>query len=800
VVTEKSEVIRTPQPDDGKPKEENGTAVAPRKALATNAILQEKLSWYLDTVEIHLISSISAASQSFFAALGSLKEIHSQAADSVQKIQNLRAELAQLDQDMAMGRLEIIRLRQRRQNLHRLGCATKQMQDVIKGAAHCESLVDQGELETSLDRLAVLEDYICGHLDTTQDYSWLTTEKPEHLIDIRKLKALEGFGRGVNQLRERIGAGFQVRFLDILLSDLRNHVSGTTNNDTLLRWAWASQRYRGLSKQRPSVSTVYLESSAKLRENLSTVLVGLKRAKSTLAAASAFREAISKEMKSIIRRHLPSSSDDDAESTLSSSTRSSRAPLSQHDKSAILARNLRNLGADDAEELLTKAYCGVGEAIRRLQFQCKLLLDLSSDQSLSPGKSPTQQQPMTSLDGSLKEPPVQRAPSPNLQELTEALDLSSLLGQAVDVAQSQINKVLKVRSEQSSRLDMHHFLRYFTLNRLFADECEAVSGRSGAALKGIINAQITDFVHILADSERQSLAQAMESDKWDAKDFNDEDTKVLNNILAAMSSDPPAYISQSYIWDDPHTNGTAPETSNGTPTKKKMRPAIIDEERFILAPSVIFLIHGISRFEILVACMPSIAADLSQVLVDYLKLFNSLSCQLILGAGATRSSASLKRINTKHLALASQALGCVIAAIPYVREFVRRRPGMTSAALGEYDKAKRLYQDHQVSIHEKLVEIMSSRAGAHAKAMEQVDWDADSARPASAHMETLTEETALLQRVLARHMTEATVRGIMLPVFASYKAQWGRAFREARPQTPAGKSRFDLPLFCVSVF
>jgi vacuolar protein sorting-associated protein 54 len=374
------------------------------------------------------------------------------------------------------------------------------------------------------------------------------------------------------------------------------------------------------------------------------------------------------------------------------------------------------------------------------------------------------------------------------------LDLSSLLGQAVDVAQSQINKVLKVRSEQSSHLDMPHFLRYFTLNRLFADECEAVSGRSGSALKSIINAQITDFVHLLADSERQALAQAMESDKWDAKDFNDDDSKALGNILTAMTSDPPAYLSQSYIWDDPHPNGTSELSTNGTPTKKKMRPAIIEEEKFVLTPSAIFLLHGISRFEILVACMPSIASDVSQALVDYLKLFNSLSCQLILGAGATRSSAGLKRINTKHLALASQAIGCVISVIPYVREYVRRRPGMTSAALGEYDKTKRLYQDHQASIHEKLVEIMSSRAGTHVKAMEAIDWDADAARQASPHMETMTEETALLQRVLGRHMPEPTIQAIMQPVFASYKAQWGRAFREARPQTPAGKTRWVLLL------
>ena len=37
--------------------------------------------------------------------------------------------------------------------------------------------------------------------------------------------------------------------------------------------------------------------------------------------------------------------------------------------------------------------------------------------------------------------------------------------------------------------------------------------------------------------------------------------------------------------------------------------------------------------------------------------------------------------------------------------------------LQEYDKVKRLYQDHQVSINEKLVEIMSGRAARHVKAM-----------------------------------------------------------------------------------
>jgi vacuolar protein sorting-associated protein 54 len=774
----------------------NGTPVTPRKALATNAILQEKLSWYLDTVEIHLITSISSASQSFFAALGSLKELHLEAADSVTKIQNLRADLAQLDQDMAMGRLEIVRMNQRRENLNKLACATHQLQNVINGASLCEELVDKGELEGSLHRISVLEDYTCGFFDfnSAADNTWLSPEPLDSLIDLRKLKALEGFDRGMNQLRERIGAGYQYKFMEILLSDLRLHVNNVPNRETLRRWASNSQRARGLHISTGSVSSAPLQASAELREKLSATLIGLKRSKYTLAATAAFRDAVSKEMKSIIRRNLPSASDDDTESVASTSTKSSRAALSQQEKSAILARNLRALDAEDAEELFTKAYCGVGEALRRLQFQFKLLLDLSSDQSFSPARSPIKPQFMGSLDAPLRDLKTVRAPSPDLrEELSEALDLSSLLGQAVDVAQSQLIKVLRVRSDQATHLPLQEFLRYFTLNRLFADECEALSGRSGAALKGVINNQISDFIGVFAESERQSLAQAMDADKWDEKDFNGVDREVLSQILQGMTSDPSAYLRQAYIWED-HSNGTAivENAKNGLASNDKASNAVIDEEQFTLAPSAVLLLHGISRFETLIACMPSITSEVSITLIDHLKLFNSRSCQLILGAGATRSAASLKKINSKHLALASQALSFAITLIPYIREFVRRKPGMAGGiAMAEYDKVKRLYQDHQINIHEKLVEIMSARATLHIKAMQTIDWDADAAREgASRHMETMTRETAKLQSVLLKNMPELIVRPIIESVFKSYRDQWGDAFKRALPRTEAGKARY----------
>ena len=56
-------------------------------------------------------------------------------------------------------------------------------------------------------------------------------------------------------------------------------------------------------------------------------------------------------------------------------------------------------------------------------------------------------------------------------------------------------------------------------------------------------------------------------------------------------------------------------------------------------------------------------------------------------------------------------------------------------------------------------------------------------------METLTKETNTFHRTLSRHLPDPTVRSIINPVFASYREQWGAAFREAPVHTAAGKAR-----------
>ena len=152
VVSERSEIVRPPPGAvAAETKAANGAPQQPRKALATNAILQEKMSWYMDTVEVHLINSISTASSGFFAALGSLKELQNEAEESVAKIQGLRDDLRRLDEEVALSGLEVAAKRRRRENVRKLKTATSQIQRVVENVKKADELVDEGAYDDAAD-------------------------------------------------------------------------------------------------------------------------------------------------------------------------------------------------------------------------------------------------------------------------------------------------------------------------------------------------------------------------------------------------------------------------------------------------------------------------------------------------------------------------------------------------------------------------------------------------------------------------------------------------------------------------
>lgn len=587
IVSERSDIIRPTSSDQpGGVRQDNSS----RKALASNAILQEKLSWYMDTVEVHLISSISTASSTFFAALGDLRELHSEVSDSVQKIHNIRGELARIDEEQALKGLEIIRLRKRRNNVVKLERAVKQMQTVVEGVSKAENLLAETKIGAALDQVDYVEGLMSGNDPSSADG-----------FDLRRVPALEVVETDLAHLRQKIGKAFEKNFVDTLLTDLQEHVNSVSATDTLQRFNQSFSR--GMNRQSTSGARMptYTSIPDLLRNQLKEHLTNLQRAKWITSAIGSYRTTATREVKRQIANLLPvkddNEPDDNVGVSISSGVRSAWATA------------VSKLGPLEAEELLINMYTRVSELCRRLSTQQKLLLDLT----MNLGE--------TSISGLL---------SPRLQgggpdsDMAEAMTtgLSDLIAPVLEVAQSKLVILLRARDEPTSHYASVDFYRYLTLNKNFASECEAVSGRVSSTFLSIVNSQTQAFVKNIHNERRTSLADTLARDKWQPKDFDERSQTILQHIIDAATSDPEWWTRHSRLYEDTRalTEPPQPEINGEIIPREKMKFALIDEQKYVLPGSSLVALEGLERYEESICMIPSMATEIATNLLDYLNV------------------------------------------------------------------------------------------------------------------------------------------------------------------------------------
>lgn len=99
--------------------EDGGTfkAACPFKTTSENLVLQEKLSQYLDTVELHLVKEISLRSSSFFEAQGQLEDLNAKILEGCSRIRALKETIRLVDSDLVGSARRIQEQNGRRTNL-----------------------------------------------------------------------------------------------------------------------------------------------------------------------------------------------------------------------------------------------------------------------------------------------------------------------------------------------------------------------------------------------------------------------------------------------------------------------------------------------------------------------------------------------------------------------------------------------------------------------------------------------------------------------------------------------------------
>lgn len=246
--------------------------------LATDQLLQEKLSYHLDVVELNLVEEISRRSASFFSALGNLQSLHAETASCITQVERLNTELASLRTTVADKALEIVKLGDRRQRMIQIEEGLAKVQEVWQSVGEIEALVQAGDGSSALNLIESLE--ACWRGD---DHGVGTSLKFD------KLKALNGLPNRLSNLRGMISRALEADLVTILSHDLKLNIEEYVKSQHSLDGDGDSRRE--MAKER-------------LEDRLRASLMSLMRASEISKLVHLWREAVMREVRDCVRRTL----------------------------------------------------------------------------------------------------------------------------------------------------------------------------------------------------------------------------------------------------------------------------------------------------------------------------------------------------------------------------------------------------------------------------------------------------------------------------------------------------------------
>ena len=203
----------------------------------------------------------------------------------------------------------------------------------------------------------------------------------------------------------------------------------------------------------------------------------------------------------------------------------------------------------------------------------------------------------------------------------------------------------------------------------------------------------------------------------------------------------------------------------------------------------------------------SLATNAVTKVAELLRLFNTRTTNLVLGAGAIHSAARLKSINAKHLSLVTQCLGMVTALLPHIRaSLMAQLPAKQHTLLSEIDRIKKDYTDHSEKVLNKFVTIIGGIVEhGLAPRIAGTDFDARSADPSlspstdgvlcCAFLDGVATNTRKMHQVLVLMLPQEHLQDVFSRIFAylDNKVPALLASAAANPSSPNEAPSFFFP-------
>ncbi|KAB2007116.1 hypothetical protein ERO13_D10G004400v2 [Gossypium hirsutum] len=820
--------------------EDGGTfrAACPFTDVSENIILQEKLSHYLDVVELHLVKEISLRSNSFFEAQGQLQDLNVKIVEGCNRIRDLKETIRLVDTDLVDSARQIQELNASRTNLLALQHKLKLILSVNQALSALKLLVASSECAGALD---IIDDL-------------------QHLLDGDELSGLHCF----RHLRDHVVTSIDSINSILSAEFMRASIHDKGDKDSVILLKAKARASISLNGEDVGVN-LDEEETTNFRDRLLPLIIGLLRTAKLPFVLRTYRDTLTADMKTAIKTAVaellpvlvgqPLESDMGAERTVDADG----GGLS-------LASKLRSLSSGSFVQLLAAIFKIVqahlvraAEVKRAIEWvMCNLdghyaadsvaaaialgaMVAESSQESNGQGGALPLSASLRSTSKVLSSPGKgSDAISPSNLSKNFRADVLRENAEAVfaacDAAHGRWAKLLGVRALLHPKLRLQDFLSIYNITQEFITSTEKIGGRLGYSIRGTLQSQAKSFVDFQHESRMTKIRAVLDQETWVEVDVPDEFQAIVSSlfdseaIVSGSKDNAESNRTESYsnegsqvgsvaqneptdsssttavnaaqgkaeVIERKKSDAVTSSQSNNSNTKERGKNATQTLEcggvSYHMVNCGLILLKMLSEYIDMNHLLPALSLEVVHRVVEILKFFNTRTCQLVLGAGAMQVS-GLKSITSKHLALASQVISFIYAIIPELRQilFLKVPEPRKSLLLSEFDRVAQDYKVHRDEIHTKLVQIMRERLLVHLRGLPQIveSWNRpEEADPQpSQFARSLTKEVGFLQRVLSRTLHEVDVQAIFRQVVVIFHSQISDAFSRLEISTPQAKDR-----------
>ncbi|KAM6941226.1 vacuolar protein sorting-associated protein 54 isoform 1-T1 [Lycodopsis pacificus] len=729
--------------------------------VASSKLLQEKLSHYLDVVEVSIARQISLRSDAFFHAMSSQHELQDRLQETQRAVAVLRGRTAAIDRIMCQGPLQALRTALTRNNCVKLHNKLKLMAAVHQTQPTVQLLLSTSEFVGALELISTTKEVLQQELQGIHSFRHLGSQlcELEKLIDKMMVEDFSMYARSdlnrvlkdeplvLEKVHNTNAASQKERLESLVFGLLRQRkldfLDIYSDETIMAAKAIVSQcvveNVLNIEDIDTEVVTKLFDQMRLmtfpqwfelLRNIFESFLLFLQRIKATLSVIkNVVLEVLASNQRNRLLEEAAGSGASVQEAPRGPSLLQGQAELAYLTHEGLFISDALNEAQQQQQQLVQDQSSAVGSRIQQSRAEAagsdSAETSISTEQSFMSGENMM----------------------PSDLELNRVINnLQELLHTASDVSHDRCVKVLTARAKDGSlaRLSSAEFVCLSQAVEGFVRDTEELCSRRSGSLRGALQSQANRFVHRFHDERKTKLSLLLDNERWKQAEVPAEFQDLVNSIADGRITLPERKI----------------------PAPEDRRPAeflLVNGQKYAVVGTVLLLIRIFLEYCQCVNDIPSIATDMLTRLSDLLKHFNSRSCQLVLGAGALQV-VGLKTITTKNLALASRCLQLVVHYIPVIRaHFETKLQPKQFSVLRHFDHITKDYNDHVAEISAKLVAIMD---GLFEKVLSK--YEVKAPMP-SACFRNACKQMAKMHEAISELLPEEQTQMLFLRINASFK-------------------------------